>query len=177
MGDYGPPWKLHRKLFVTALRQYLNDIPIIEQTISREVYNLLTFMESQGGNAFDPGDILAHAVANVICKITFGEEYDTSHPDMERMLMLNQKLFASFKDVQTILMLDFFPITEYLPEIPAYKRIFPLKDETFDLIQGFLDTRKQEFDPTKPVHDLISGLLQARSKATDVGADDRTALF
>ncbi|KAJ7331623.1 hypothetical protein OS493_019211 [Desmophyllum pertusum] len=73
LGDYGPEWKLQRKLFTSALRQYLSDIPLIERRVSTQAEKLVRFMEEQDGKPFDPADCLMRGVANVICGITFGK--------------------------------------------------------------------------------------------------------
>ena len=172
LGNYGPAWKFHRKLLVTALRQYVSDIPLIERRISDQCQTLLKHFESQEGNPIDPSDILARIVANVICQITFGKEYDTTHPDMERLLAVNQAVMSNLVDAQIIQILEFFPFTEYLP-IPAYKRLFPLKDKTFELLKKLLEDSEKKFDPSKPVGDLVSALLQERKEAKDLSAEEK----
>ena len=65
-GNYGPGWKLHRKLLTTALRQYLSDIPLIESRVNTQAEKLVLSMEKQQGQPFDPADCLMRAVADVI---------------------------------------------------------------------------------------------------------------
>ena len=164
-GNYGPAWKFHRKLFTTALRQYLSDIPLVERRISARAKKLVHFMEEQNGKPFDPADCLQRAVADVICGVTFGEGYDTTDPDLNKLLKLNVDLVANTDDVQLVTVLDNFPITKYLP-LKAYDRVLTPKLEMYDIIRKFLKERKETFDPEEPLHDLISGLLEAKHKAT-----------
>ena len=177
LGNYGSAWRLHRKLLITAMRQYLSDATLIQQTILQEAAGLLTSMKSHEGRPFDPEHIFTHAVANVICKITFGADYDMSNADMEKLLLLNQRFFERNEDIQTVLMLEFFPIMEYIPELPPNKRIFAIRDETFEIIRTLLNKRKKGFDPTKPVQDLLSGLLVETEKATEQGSEDLRTLL
>lgn len=66
-------------------------------------------MENQDEKPFDPADSLMHAVANVICGITFGEGEDTTNPDLERLLKLNAEFVANVDDIQLLTFLDFIP--------------------------------------------------------------------
>ena len=175
-GNYGPAWKLHRKLFTTALRQYISDTPLIERRVSTQAEKLVQFMEKQHGKPFDPSDCLMRGVADVICGITFGEGYDTTNPDLNQLLKLNADLVANAADSQLATMLDFFPVAQYLP-IKVYDRFINPFFEMFDIIRKFLNERKENFDPAEPVKDLISGLLHARLEAEGESNEDRAALL
>ena len=175
-GNYGPGWKLHRKLFTTALRQYLSDIPLIERRVNTQAEKLVLSMEKQQGQPFDPADCLMRAVADVICGITFGEGYDTSNPDLNKLLKLNVESVANAADSQLATILDFFPLAQYLP-IKVYERFLSSFFEMSDIIRKFLNERKRNFDPEKPVKDLITGLLHAKLEAESESNEDRTALL
>ena len=58
LGNYGPAWKYHRKLFTTALRQYLFDVGLVETRVSIQAEKLVHFMEGQDGKPFDPAACL-----------------------------------------------------------------------------------------------------------------------
>ena len=136
---------------------------LIEERISREARDILCYMEEQNSKAFDPADILARSVANVICRITFGEEYDISDVDMKELLRLNQELIGNAEDIRAANVMDFFPLVEYLP-IPAYRRLLDLQCPIFDVIRKHLHKCRERFDPGDKVRDLMSGLLRAQSE-------------
>ena len=94
-------------------------------------------MEKQQGQPFDPADCLMRAVADVICGITFGEGYDTSNPDLNKLLKLNVESVANAADSQLATILDFFPLAQYLP-IRVYERYLSPFFEMFDIIRKFL---------------------------------------
>ena len=175
-GNYGPAWKIHRKLFTTALRQYLSDIPLIESRISTQVEKLVKFMEEQDGKPFDPANILARGVADVICGVTFGEGYDATNPNLNRLLQINVDVNQNSDDAQLVQMLDFFPLARYLP-IKAFDRFLQPFHEMFDIIRIFLKERQDNFDPSQPTQDLISGLLHAKHEAECGNNEERTALL
>ena len=175
-GNYGPAWKIHRKLFTTALRQYLSDIPLIESRVSTQAEKLVQFMEEQDGKPFDPADCLMRGVADVICGITFGEGYDTTNPHLDRLLQINAEFAAVTDEVQLITILDFFSFAQYLP-IKIYDYFLKTINEAYDIIRLFLREREQKFDPEQPVQELISGLLHARHEAECENDEDRAALL
>ncbi|KAJ7369555.1 hypothetical protein OS493_038135 [Desmophyllum pertusum] len=176
LGNYGPAWKLHRKLFTTALRQYLSDIPLIQRRVSTQAEKLVQFMEEQDGNPFDPADCFQRSVADVICGITFGEGYDTTNPHLNKLLKLNVDVLANLDDILLVTMLDFFPLVHYLP-FKAYDRFIQPFMKMFDIIRIFLREREGNFDPEKPVKDFISGLLLAKHEAECNNDEERNALL
>ena len=133
-------------------------------------------MDKQQGQPFNPADCLMRAVADVICGITFGEGYDTTNPDLNKLLKLNVDSVANAYDSQLATILDFFPLAQYLP-LKVYERFLSPFFEIFDIIRKFLNERKMNFDPEKPVKDLITGLLHAKLEAEGESNEDRTALL
>ena len=175
-GNYGPAWKCHRKLFTRALRQYLSDIPLIERRVTAQAKKLIKFMEEQGGKPFDPAECLRGAVADVICGIAFGEDYDTTNPDLKRLLKLNTDFIANTDDTQLVAFLDFFPFGNCLP-LKAYDRCIKPFDEMFEIIRKLLKQRRVDFDPAQPVRNLMSGLLLAQHEAVCEDDEEKISLL
>ena len=176
LGNPRSAWKLHRKLFTTALRQYLTDIPLIESRIAIQTKKLVKFMAEQNGKPFDPTDCLHRSIADVTCGITLGEGYDTTKQDLNKLLNLNVELMKNVEDIMMVVMADFFPLAWYLP-IKARDRLIQAFLEMFSIIRKFLRERKKHFDPEKPVQDFISGLLHAKHKAECENDEERNALL
>ena len=151
----------YRKLFTTALRQYLSDVPLIEKRVSTQAEKLVQFIENQNGKPFDPADCLMRSVADVICGIAFKDGSDTTNPDLNRLLKLNANIVANSDDIQLVTMLDFLPLVHYLP-IKAYDRVVQPFFEIHDIIRKLLRERKETFDPTQPVEDFMSALLRTK---------------
>ena len=173
---YGPSWRLHRKLFTTALRQYLSDIPLIESRVLVQAEKLTKYMEALKGKHFDPSESLNRTVADVICGITFGEGYDTTNPNLNRLLKLNADFMSDHENSQLVRILDFIPATQYLP-IKAYDRFIQPFYEMFDIIRIFLREREKNFNPEQPVQDLISGLLLAKKDAERENDREKSAFL
>ena len=156
MADYGPAWKFHRKIFVTALRQYLTDIPLIEERVTKQAKGLLRYFDQQNGNAFDPKSILNSSVANVISEITFGAEYDASDPGIKKMVDLSEELARDNSLMSAALVLDQFPIMRHLPFGP-YKKSERLMEMMIKPSRDILRKMEQKFDPDEQVKNLTQG--------------------
>ena len=177
MGNYGPAWRFHRKLFMTAIRQYLSDQKLVEDRISEQVIRLMQYFEDQNGNDFDPGKIFMESVANVIGRITFGKHFDSSHPDFEELFQLNNQYFADTETSNQLFVLDFFPITKYLP-FGAYKSEQKISDRMFEILRQQLKIQENEFDPKVDIGSLIGNLLKERiAAANEVGAEERASIL
>ena len=177
MGNYGPAWRFHRKLFMTAVRQYLSDQKLVEDRISEQAMSLMQYFEDQNGNNFDPGKIFMESVANVICRITFGKHFDSSHPDFEELLQLNNEAFTDIEASNQIFVLDFFPISKYLP-FRAYKLVQKSTDRIFEILRQQLKIQENEFDPNAEIGSLVEGLLKERiAAANEVGTEERASLL
>ena len=161
LSEYGSAWKFYRKLFLVALRQYLSNIPLIENRVSTQAEKMVQFMEEQDGKPFDPADCLIRGVADVICGITFKDGSDTSNPDLNRLLKINMEVFGKFIDFQLVTILDFFPWARYLP-IKVYDRFNQRFFDAHVVIRKLLRERKETFDPAEPVEDFMSALLRAQ---------------
>ncbi|XP_078383120.1 steroid 17-alpha-hydroxylase/17,20 lyase-like [Oculina patagonica] len=177
LGNYGPAWRFHRKLFMTAVRQYLSDQQLVEERISEQATRLIQYFEDQNGKDFDPGQILMESVANVICRITFGKHFDSSHPDFEEFLRLNNESFTDTEASSQTFFLDFFPIAKYFP-FHSYQSEQKTADRIFEILRHQLKVQEQEFDPTAEIESLTGSLLKERIAAeSEVGAEDKASIL
>ncbi|XP_078383121.1 steroid 17-alpha-hydroxylase/17,20 lyase-like [Oculina patagonica] len=175
--NYGPAWKFHRKLFVTAIRQYLSDQELVDERISEQAKRLIQYFEDQSGKDFDPAQILMESVANVICRITFGKHFDSSHPDFKELLRLNNEGFSDADVNNQAFVLDFFPIAKHFP-FRSYQSFQKITDRTFEILRHQLKVQEQVFDPTAEIESLTGSLLKERIAAeNEVGAEDKASIL
>ena len=133
--------------------------------------------EDQNGNDFDPAQILMESVANVICRITFGKHFDSSHPDFEELLQLNNRAFTDTDLNDQAFVLDFFPIAKYFP-FRSYQAFQKMTDRMFDILRHQLKVQEKEFDPTAEIGSLTGSLLKERIAAeSEVGAEDKASIL
>ncbi|XP_068737026.1 steroid 17-alpha-hydroxylase/17,20 lyase-like [Montipora capricornis] len=177
LGNYGPAWRFHRRLFITAVRQYLSNQHLLEEMISKQATMLLQYFEGQNGRDFDPGRILMQSVANVICHISFGDHFDSSHPDFDELLHLNNMSFTDTELASRVFILDLFPLTKYLP-FKAYQTTKTMADRIFEILGKELAIQQKNFDPTAEVKSLIQMLIKERNAAEcEIGEHEKSALL
>ena len=149
---------------------------MIDNRVSAQAEKLVKFMDDQRGKPFDPADCLMRGVADVICGITFGEGYDTAHPDLNRLLKLCEHVVKNKDIAQLVTLLDFFPFTKHLP-IKAYDCFIQPFFEMHRIIRKFLREREEHFDQTQTVQDFISGLLCARKESKFENDEDKSTFL
>ena len=177
LGNYGPAWKFHRKLFMTAVRRYISDQQLIERRMSEQATRLLRYFEDQEGSAFDPSQIVTESVANVICRIAFGEHFDSSHTDFQELLQLNISVFTDDEMNVQVFALDQFPVAKFFP-FKAYRKMQKIFDRIFEILRSQLREQETAFDPKVAVESLTGSLLKERIAAeNEVGAEEKASLL
>ena len=143
---------------MTALRQYLSDVPLIQERIVKQAKGLLQYFDEQNGKAFDPRSMLNSSIANVISEITFGENYDMSHPGIKKMVDISKVFSEDSKWISVVLFLDQYPILKHLPFGP-YKKLEELvKTMMYKPSQDILRELEGKFNPDEPVTNLTQGM-------------------
>ena len=159
------------------MRQYLADQQLVEERISEQATRLLQHFEEQKGKDFDPCQILMKSVANVICRITFGEHFDSSHPDFDELLHLNNLGFSDTEANSEAFVLDMFPLAKYLP-FKSYEFGKKIADRVFEILGQQLKLQRERFDPTAAIKSLTDSLLKERNAAeSEIGAEEKAAFL
>ena len=170
-GDGGPAWKLHRKLVVTALRQFLSDTQHIEESVTEQATRVIQYIDDQYGQPFYPEDIFPKCLAEVISEIVFGSRLNSFNPDFSRFLELVKINLGDVGLNETAGFCDFFPFTKYLP-LEVYKRKIELKENIFAIISRQLKAAEKDFDPSVPSTNFICSLLKERHEVIAQDVDN-----
>ncbi|XP_050396758.1 cytochrome P450 1A1 [Patella vulgata] len=94
-GDYGPRWKMHRRLAQNALAMFINkkNNPI-EESICQEANVLANNLLQNGNNPIDPHTEIYLSVGSIICAICFGQRYKRDDPDFLHLVKMNDEFMA-----------------------------------------------------------------------------------
>ena len=84
--ENGEGWKVHRRLTLTALRNFGMGKRSLENKINEESRYLASSFAQLDGKPFDPQHLIQNAVANIICSISLGSRYDYDDPDFKGLL-------------------------------------------------------------------------------------------
>ena len=93
-GDYGPRWKMHRKIAQNALAMFVNDRSNpIEEAIIEQAELLVTNLIN-ARQPVDPHTEVYLSVGNIICLICFGKRYQRDDPDFLHLVKTNDEFMA-----------------------------------------------------------------------------------
>lgn len=154
--DFGPTWKLQRKIAHSALKMFGNGIKPLEEKVCNETDELIKRFEAVEGQAFDPHHEIVLAVINIICAFVFGSRYDLENPEFYTILKYNEQFVQGFRAGNLV---DYFPWLRFFPN----KSLDMIKEAIKDrdtILQKKLDEHKRTFkdDVTR---DLTDALLKA----------------
>ena len=175
-GDGHLAWKYHRRIFVSALRQYVSNIPLIQERLDKSTQKLMDLVEKHNGNSFDPATIVGPCIADVISGIIFGKQYDTDNCNVNNILASTEEFVRSYKEVKAMVFLDFFPASRYFP-FQSVKKVIGAYINALENTRIMLNEREQVFDPVKPPTDLMEALLHARNEALAQSSEDMAAIM
>ena len=126
---------------------------------------LLQLYDEQEEKSFDPAQLLGQSIVEVLGRIIFGNYWDITDPNINKLIYLNELGLKSYKDFQVVMFLDFFPVAKYFP-VKSHKKIFDTFRAAHEIIRLKLRERTLTFDPQKPADDLVEALLLAQREAT-----------
>ena len=97
--DYGPRWKLHRKIAQNALSMFINsaDNPMevnIQQEAEVLVAELLKAAAGSKTGVVNPHNEIFLSVGNIICALCFGKRYQRDDPDFVQLVKNNDEFMA-----------------------------------------------------------------------------------
>ena len=94
-GDYGPRWKLHRKIAQNSLALFTNkrNNPI-ELDILTEAEMLTGNMLASNRKPYDPHNEIYLSVGNIICALCFGKRYQRDDEDFMSLVQNNDEFMA-----------------------------------------------------------------------------------
>ena len=164
--DFGPTWKLQRKIAHTALKMFGHGIERIEYKVKQEIDELIKRFEAVEGRAHDPQHDIVLAVINIICAFVFGSRYDLDDPEFYTILRYNQQFVQGFRAGNLV---DYFPWLRHFPckGLSLIKQAIKDRDS---ILQRKFEEHKSTFQ-NGVTRDLTDALLKAMEDSqADSGA-------
>lgn len=167
--DYGPRWKLHRKIAQNCLSSFTNkrNSPI-EQAIISEAELLSNNLLSSRGKPVDPHNEIYLSVGNIICALCFGKRYKREDEDFVTLVKMNDKFMATMGAGNPV---DIMPWMRHFT-----KRSFNTFLGILETMDNFsLKKRKEHldtYDPSK-IRDVTDALIRATEETLD---EDKAAV-
>ncbi|XP_030835987.1 LOW QUALITY PROTEIN: cytochrome P450 2J6 [Strongylocentrotus purpuratus] len=167
----GDSWKEHRKFTFSVFRSLGVGKKSYEDTIAAEMAQLGGAIEEKKGTAFNPNVLFEQAVANVICSIVFGTQYQYSDTDFQHVWSLLWPINPVMCSTQTFvilirnLVLAIAFQRQGVASLPNARTPFGFVKQfvnTVDRLLAFsqaqLDSHMKDLDPDHP-KDLIDQYL------------------
>ena len=162
LADYSPPWRLHRKVAVSALKMYSTGGLKQESIINNEFDLLLKRVRFRNGQPYDIVKEIRLVVTNVICALVFGSRYELDDPEFTKFVEITN---AVVRILAVGSVVDVFPWLGFIP----FKSIQNLRDKCKerDELVGKIYREHVEANRVTSPRDLTDALLKARKEAED----------
>ncbi|PFX13863.1 Steroid 17-alpha-hydroxylase/17,20 lyase [Stylophora pistillata] len=159
-GDYGPRWKLLRKITHSALRMFGSGVQNLEEKVQREVCEMCGYFRELQGFPFYPKKRLALGVTNVIFSCLFDTHFSTEDEHLEEFQRLNEECMRL---LGTGALLEVFPFMKYLP-LSIHKRLKSCYDLKEKLLWPFFQEHKHTYKEGV-IRDITDALITAKHQA------------
>ena len=137
---------------------------------------LLQLYDEQEEKSFHPAQLLGQSIVEVLGRIIFGNYWDITDPNINKLIYLNELGLKSYKDFQVVMFLDFFPVAKYFP-VKSHKKIFETFLVTLEIIRLKLRERTVTFDPQKPAGNLMEALLLSQKEAINENKEEKISVL
>ncbi|XP_060564491.1 steroid 17-alpha-hydroxylase/17,20 lyase-like [Ruditapes philippinarum] len=165
--NYGPIWKLHRKIASKALRQYLQG-DALEHRIFDAVETAFVEIDKISGQ-FDPEQYINFIVTNILTSLCFGGKYDFKDKEVSYILKAEDEINDKFA---TGILEDFVPGLKYVYKTQAFKEMEVFTNE---VIEGFIRRKYKEAESTfnkDNMRHFSDNLILARMEAEQEDGKD-----
>jgi len=165
----GKLWQTQRKFLIQqkfGMKAWGSGTNQIEQTISKEVEQLISSIENAKKNPFDPEAIINCAVSNVICSITMSTRFKEDDEKFRRFMHLFDEGFKLFNKTGPLI---FIPVLKHIPCIQeTVEHIKKNRAEMLEFVRYIIDDHKKTLNPKAP-RDLVDTYLLAAESAREDG--------
>lgn len=159
-GQYGPTWKLHRRIAVKALRHYMQG-DALEERLHTTINTIFDLMK-QEKQPFDPEKYINFIMGNILTGICFGGSYEYMDKELNRILELEDELFEIFDSGGPAE--DFIPGLKYFWETKKMKQLKVGVEELLTFFRTKYAEHVKKFDKNN-IRDFADTLILARLEA------------
>ncbi|XP_070204105.1 cytochrome P450 1A2-like isoform X3 [Littorina saxatilis] len=138
--DYGPGWKLRRKLALQAIRHYMRGVQM-ENAVHEVVAVTADKMLSEPG-AFDPQGYTSLLMFRILDSIFFGQTKPRDCPPPERVMDIVEQFANESKER---FLEDVVPLVRFCPT-PRFRRAMKILDQFTDYVRKVQTRMQAEID-------------------------------
>ena len=165
--DYGPKWKMHRKIAQNALTLCANKkYNPIEESIIAEARFLVQNLLKSDGSPTDPHNEIYLSVGNIICALCFGRRYQRDDPDFVQLVKNNDEFMAFVGAGNPV---DIMPWMRHFTK-RSFKQFLKILDTMTNLCVKKQNEHIVTYDPSY-VRDITDALIKATKEIPQVDKD------
>ncbi|KAL5005225.1 hypothetical protein ScPMuIL_018681 [Solemya velum] len=160
-GQFGPCWRLHRKISSNAFRHYMTG-----EHLELRIHNAVDVVSNlliKEKEAVDPKKYVDFLIFNIMCGFCYGKSYDIDDPEFLWLMKENDDLNTAFGNG---VLEDIVPLLHYFPT----QRFRKIKKDVDVLTRkmGYEKFKEHEntFDPDN-IRDFTDCLIKARKEAEE----------
>lgn len=162
-GQYGPTWKLHRKIASKALRYYMMGEALEERTHDAVSVAIEGLRKQKG--PFDPKHHVNFIAGNILTGLCFAGKYKFDDPVLSKLEKLDDDLKVLLDGIG--ILENIIPGLQYVWETQKMKEMKSISKElVHDFIGGKFREHQKSFDRSN-IRDFTDTLILARQEAEE----------
>ncbi|XP_038067144.1 cytochrome P450 2J6-like [Patiria miniata] len=166
----GEIWTEIRRFSLTVLRGFGVGKSSFEENIATEAKFLIEEWQKEDGSPFDPKHLISSAVSNVICSVVFGERFQYTDDNLQRLLQYSDDILDQVGAGGAIEFSSFLSKLTFLPSIRRYVATARRFNEQIDLM---VRAHAVDYDADS-LRDLIDTFLKQKEvKESTAGGESK----
>ncbi|XP_073488410.1 cytochrome P450 2C20-like isoform X3 [Aquarana catesbeiana] len=164
----GPRWRPLRRFTISSLRNFGMGKKTMESRVLQEANYIIQEIAETEGKPFNPLEIVACAVGNIMSSVLFGEHFDYKDPKLHELMASTSRHIRSSL-CPSHMFCNVFPILLKLPILP--KILFKERTYLQRFLLKYIEEHKRTLKPEAPQDFIDHFLLKMKEEEHEEDPD------